>query len=204
MFPKTYTKPKDLHNLILSGIMLKNKIKITVIIPVVFVLVLACANAESYTELTSDPPEITVYVGGYGTSILNATTKIDTTGMFAGNMLYFEVGSKYKDRVSASLSGPYDENLEKIEGIEPITTEFGDEGAINWSGPPGSYYFILNITSDPDAELGRFAISLSFISADLAKEEFDVSGEVVAGELIPELTTALLIGSAILLLRRSI
>ena len=138
--------------------------------------------------ITLNPATVNVPIGEYNQSIINVT--VDSSGNYT---LYFQVGSSSKDIVSANLSGPY---TTYPDPWAITSTSFADSGSVSWSAPSeGTYYFVLNITTDPNANVGQ-----CYAIATVAIDNGRIAIDVVQGTVVPELITPVLVGVGLALL----
>lgn len=165
---------------------------------ILLIIMLISIKVVGAVSVIPDPAYVEVLVGGQ-----NNSTIIVTVGP-GGYRVGFDVASASKDAVSALLSGPYDENSNPLEGFD--STSIGDEGnltLLTLSG--GTYYYVLTIVTDEGVTVGRdYTISVYVYGTERGEEEvrFNIDIDVIAGTVIPEPFTAVLVGIGLLVLLR--
>ena len=172
--------------------MLKSsKLKITFVV-ITMLLLLTTTTA---IELKANPAYLKIPVGSYNISTINVTTEIDTsTGLIGQNKLKFNV---VRGNVKVVLEGPYIDKACTQKLDNSFKTVFGQSGEISWKGSAGSYYFIANVSTLPNASVGEtFDISLAFSSVNVTYDltlNHNVTGTVLGGEVVPEVLTFALV-----------
>lgn len=130
---------------------------------------------------------VDIPIGGGNVSWIELT--VNSEGSYT---IYYEVGSASKDIVNANISGPYDaKSGNPMSGL--ANTDLADCGSITfYANNSGTYWFKLYILAEEGATAGEeYAISLTALGF---KPSLSIRGETVAGEIVPELPVAVLVG----------
>ncbi len=154
----------------------------SLVLTIIGLIIMASVASAYIVSLDADPDEVLVYPGGYNYTVVNVT--VDSSGLY---YIQFQVDDVDQSYIDANLSGPYlDPDLTQ-KATDFDWTGFGDAGSLTWIALiAGSYYFKLNVTATPDAQVGvGYKVDVSGVpGADIL-----IKSDVVNVYPIPELTT---------------